>query len=317
MLNDASNPRVVVVIPAFNEVTTVVDTLKPFLEHKDVSKVVFVDNNSDYGTLELVRGMQQQHLNLIILRELKQGKGFAIRKAFQSIDADFYVMVDADATYSANDLHELLVVAQNESAGLVVGNRLANSVYANQNSRRFHNFGNHLIKNLINKLYKASLEDILSGYRVMTKSFVEGFPILSRGFELETEITLHALDRGYSIVEVPISYFPRPEGSESKLRTFYHGRKILLRIIKIYRIFQPLRFFGFLSLIFFLAAIISGYKPLSDFVNFQFVYHVPLAVLSSSLMVLASLALMTAFILDAVADLSTKNFEILQNRVKK
>jgi hypothetical protein len=151
----------------------------------------------------------------------------------------------------------------------------------------------------------------------MSKSFVEGFPILSRGFELEIEITLHALDRGYSIAEVPISYFPRPEGSESKLRTFYDGRKIIFRIIKIYRLFQPLKFFSFISLCLFLSSLSFGYLPIKDFIKFQYVYHVPLAILSSGLGVLATLVLMTAFILDSVADLSTKNFEMNQNRVKK
>jgi glycosyltransferase involved in cell wall biosynthesis len=317
MPGNVYKPVVALVIPAFNEATTIATTIKPFLEHTAVSKVVFVDNNSNDGTLELVQEIKQQYPELFILKELKQGKGFAVRQAFRSIDADFYVMVDADATYSPNDLDKLLEAALNNNADLVVGNRIANGVYAEQNSRGFHRAGNHLIKMIINKLYRSSLEDILSGYRVMSRNFVLGFPILSRGFELETEITLHALDRGYSIIEIPISYFPRPEGSESKLRTFSDGRKILLRILKIYRIYQPLRFFGFLSFTLFFLAMLSGYKPISDFIKYEFVYHVPLAILSSSLIVLASLALITAFILDAIADLSTKNFEMLQNRIKK
>lgn len=306
----------VVVIPAFNEEATVGSTIKDFLSIAEVTKVVVIDNNSKDGTLDLVRELSSTNPKLTVLREIKQGKGFAIRKAFRNIDADFYVMVDADTTYSSNDLHKLLEVTKTGDIDLVVGNRLANSVYVEQNSRLFHNFGNHLVRKIINRLYGSNLEDILSGYRVMSKSFVEGFPITSRGFELETEITLHALDRGYSIAEVPISYFPRPEGSESKLRTFYDGRKIILRILRIYRIFQPLKFFGFISFSFFTAGLGLGFKPISDFIKFQYVYHVPLAILSSSLIVLASLALMTAFILDAVADLSTKNFEMSQNRVK-
>ena len=233
------------------------------------------------------------------------------------MDVDFYVMVDADSTYSSNDLHKLLNIAKSDNIDLVTGNRLANRVYVEQNSRRFHNFGNHLIKKIINQLYGSNLEDILSGYRVMSRSFVKGFPIQARGFELETEITLHALDRGYSMAEVPISYLPRPDGSESKLRTFYDGRKIIFRIVKIYRIFQPMKFFGFISFSLFTAAVCFGYKPVNDFIRFEYVYHVPLAILSSSLMVLSSLALMTAFILDAVADLSTKNFEMHQNRVEE
>jgi glycosyltransferase involved in cell wall biosynthesis len=317
MFGEKRKLNVVVVIPAFNEVTTAEATIKSFLELQQVSQVVFVDNNSNDGTLQVVLEIQRMNPKLIVIRELRQGKGFAIRKAFQTIHADYYVMVDADSTYSPNDLNRMMDAAMNENVDLVVGNRLANGVYANQNSRPFHNFGNHLIKRIINKLYGAALEDILSGYRVMSKRFVEGFPILSRGFELETEITLHALDRGYSIVEIPVSYLPRPNGSESKLRTFYHGRKILLRILKIYRIFQPMRFFGFASLLLFAFALFFGYKPLYDFIQFQYVYHVPLAVLSSSLIVLSALTLMTAFILDSVADLGRKNFETFQNRAEK
>jgi len=315
--NYHENTSLAVIIPAFNEVATVGATISSFLEKSEVTKVVVIDNNSNDGTLELVQKLQSRNTKLVVLREIKQGKGFAIRKAFRNVDADFYVMVDADTTYSSDDLHKLLDVAKADNVDLVIGNRLANDVYVKQNSRRFHNFGNHLISRIINKLYRANLEDILSGYRVMSRSFVEGFPILSRGFELETEITLHALDRGYSIVEIPVSYFPRPEGSESKLRTFYDGRKIIFRIIKIYRIFQPLKFFGYISVCLFLFALGFGYIPVTDFIKFQYVYHVPLAILSSGLTVLAALALMTAFILDAVADLSTKNFEMHQNRVKK
>lgn len=312
-----SNPNIVVVIPVFNEVSTIEPTVNSFLELDNISKIVVVDNNSSDGTSDLVRNMSLTNPRVLGLKEIKQGKGFAIRKAFQNIDADYYVMVDGDSTYSSSDLQKLIEFSRRENIDLVVGNRIANNVYVNQNSRRFHNFGNYLIPKIINKLYKSDLQDIFSGYRVMTRQFVQGFPVQSRGFELETEITLHALDRGCSIVEVPISYFPRPAGSESKLRTFYDGRKIVIRIFKIYRIFQPLRFFGFTSLAFFAAAILAGIRPINDYVDHHYVYHVPLAILSSSLMILACLTLMTAFILDAVADLSTKNFEMSQNKGKK
>jgi len=309
-------PVVAVVIPAFNEVNTLEATIRPFMDLDLVSKVVLVDNNSNDGTLELIEGLAKKHSKLTVLSELKQGKGYAVRRAFRTINADFYVLVDADATYSANDFLKLFAVSLKGNVDMVVGNRHAESVYVNQNLRRFHNIGNKLIKRIINKLYSSSLEDILSGYRIMTWSFVKNFPIQSRGFELETEITLHALDRGYSIAEVPISYYPRPDGSASKLRTFYDGRRIIFRIFKIYRIFQPLRFFGSISGIFLIAALVFGYRPLADYIKFQYVYHVPLAVLSSSLIVLAALALVTAFILDAIADLSAKNFETNKNTAK-
>jgi glycosyltransferase involved in cell wall biosynthesis len=311
------NPTLAVLIPAFNEVTTVEATVTSFVKIPEVTTVVVIDNNSNDGTLELVQTLEQNIPKVVVLREIEQGKGFAMKKAFRNIDADLYVMVDADTTYSSEDLSKLLEVVHVNNVDLVVGNRFANRVYIEQNSRRFHNFGNHLIRNIVNKLYRANLQDILSGYRVMSRRFVEGFPILSRGFELETEITLHALERGYSIVEVPISYSPRPEGSRSKLRTIHDGRKIIIRIVNIYRIFQPLKFFGCISICLFIAALCFGYTPINDFIKYQYVYHVPSAVLSSALMILAALSLMTAFILDAVADLSTKNFEMLQNRVKK
>jgi glycosyltransferase involved in cell wall biosynthesis len=309
-----NNPIIVVIIPAFNEASTINATVNSFLELDNISKIVVVDNNSSDGTSELVRSMSLANPRVLSLKEIKQGKGFAIRKAFREIDADYYVMVDADLTYSSNDLEKLIRVARKEQIDLVVGNRIANQVYANQNSRRFHNVGNILIRNIINNLYKSDLQDILSGYRVMSRSFVRGLPIQSRGFELETEMTLHALERGCSIAEVPILYSPRPKGSESKLRTFYDGRKIIIRIFKIFRMYQPLRFFGFASLTLFTAAVLTGIKPINDYIDYRYVYHVPLAILSSSLTVLAVLTLMTAFILDAVADLGAKNFEIHQNR---
>lgn len=308
-LSNLTKKRIAVIIPAYNEELTIVQTITDFRESSLIDEIFVIDNNCTDGTVAAVKNMPDFGINLHLMYERKQGKGAAIRRAFREVNADYYVMVDGDSTYSAKDLPNLLYYALNEKYDMVVGNRHANAVYHEQNKRRYHNFGNRLVQKILNSLYSQKIEDILSGYRVFTKEFVKNYPIRAQGFELETEMSLHALDRNYSIIDVPIEYRDRPEGSASKLRTFSDGKKILMAILRIYRFYQPLKFFGFLAGMSYLIGIFLGMPALLDYVEFRYVYHLPLAVLGSTFAVLGTLMLITAIILDALADSDYKAFE--------
>ena len=309
-MKSSQNVKVVVIVPAFNEELTIQKVVQDFLDVEIVSGVVVVDNKSTDQTSSLVKKMPEYGSRLKLITETKQGKGFAIRRAFRLVDADYYVMVDADDTYLAIDLLALYETCHTNEFDMVVGNRLANQVYADQNTRPLHNFGNLLIKRIINYLYKSDVQDILSGFRVFNRDFVKNYPIQANGFELETEMTLFALDKNYSMIDIPISYKERPAGSVSKLNTFADGRRILFAIVRIYRLYQPLRFFGGLSLLFYTAGLLFGIPAISDYLYYRYVYHLPLTLLASTLVLVGTISLVTAFILDAIADSSDKNFEM-------
>lgn len=293
---------IAIILPAYNEELTIVDTMKDFFSVCPEAEIYVIDNASQDRTNELARtAYQQLGCKGRLLEESRKGKAAAVRKAFMEIDADIYVMVDADMTYPASDLPSLLAPVQDGRADIVCGNRHSSGVYKRENKRPLHDFGNNLVRSLINLLFKGSLEDILTGYRIMSKRFVKNYPILADGFELETEMSIHALDKGYAIIELPTDYRDRPEGSFSKLNTITDGILVLKTIFSIFVKYRPLLFFSLCALIFAVLALAAGSIPVFEYFRTSMILHFPLAILASGLSILAMLLFAMAVILDSMA----------------
>lgn len=311
---------VAIIIPAYNEELTIADTIRGFFRQIPEARIVVVDNNSKDRTSEITRAVfQELQCRGTLLFEKRQGKGMAVRKAFSEIDASWYIMVDADTTYPADAANDLLGIAVQNEYDMVVGDRRSGGAYKQQNKRLFHNFGNNLITTVINMLFRNNLSDILSGYRVFSRKFVKNYPILATGFEIETEMTLHALDKRFSIAEVPIAYYERPEGSVSKLNTLGDGIRILKTIMWIFKDFKPLLFFGAFALLAFLAGFVIGIPVIYEYIEFRYVYRIPSAVLSTGCMIVAVVFFAIGLILDTVEKFQRFNYELqlLQNHSGK
>ncbi|MDH4318135.1 MAG: glycosyltransferase family 2 protein [Desulfobulbaceae bacterium] len=309
MLNQLS-PKIVVILPAFNESITIGPTIESFWQAIPNAEIIVVNNNSTDDT-EKNANVKISDLGVKgkVINEPRQGKGNAVRRAFSDIDADIYVMADADMTYPADMVEMLIQPVIDGEADMVVGDRLSGGGYARENKRRFHGFGNHLVKGLINRLFGSRLKDIMSGYRVFSRKFVKNYPILVEGFQLETDVTLHALDKRFRILEVPVPYKDRPEGSFSKLNTFKDGARVIFTIAQILRYYRPMAFFGALGLVFALSGIVTSVPVLSDWVAHRYIFHVPLAVLSAALEIVAVMFLGVGLMLDSVTHQHRMNAE--------
>lgn len=294
--------KIAIILPAYNEEQTIVGTIEDFHRACPTAAIHVIDNASTDKTRSLA---QQAYDSLgcrgYLIDEPRRGKAMALRKAFLEIDADVYVVADADMTYPASDLSQLLDPVLRGSADMVCGNRHGSGVYKRENKRRFHHFGNKLVRSLINLLFKGNLQDILTGYRVFSRRFVKNYPILSSGFEIETEMSIHALDKGYSVVELPVAYRDRPEGSVSKLDTVADGTLIMKTIFSIFVKHRPLLFFSFCAFLFACAALLAGSAPVLEYFRTGKVLHVPLAILASGLSILAMISFAVAVILDSLA----------------
>jgi glycosyltransferase involved in cell wall biosynthesis len=304
------NKKIAIIIPAFNEELTIADVIMEFHKHLPSAEIYAINNNSKDRTASIA----DQQLKKLgckggVINEYKQGKGNAVRRAFVDIDADIYLMVDADMTYPASQASELLGPIIRNEADMVVGDRLTSGAYQNENKRSFHQFGNQLVKFLINSFFDASIRDVMSGYRAFNKKFVKNYPILVGGFEIETDLTLHAIDKRFRVKEIDIVYVDRPPGSESKLNTFQDGYKVIITIVKIIKCYKPFKFFGLIALIFFITALISAIPVFNDWISHQFIYHVPLAILSMGLMLTSLITFSLALMLDAIVFQEKMNYE--------
>ncbi len=233
--------KVAVLVPCYNESKTVKKVVEDFRRELPEAVIYVYDNNSTDGTADLAG-----EAGAVVRRERLQGKGNVIRRMFREIDARVYVMVDGDDTYPAEAAPEMVRRVLEEQADMVVGDRLS-STYYTENKRPFHNFGNSFVKNCINRFFDTNIQDIMTGYRAFSYSFVKTFPVLSRGFEIETEMSIHAADKHMQVDNVIIEYRDRPEGSVSKLNTFSDGFKVLIRILNLYKNYKPFSFFSLLS----------------------------------------------------------------------
>lgn len=297
--------KIAVLIPCYNEEATISTVIADFRRELPEAEIYVYDNNSTDTTYELAVAC-----GAIVKKEPRQGKGNVIRQMFFDIDADYYLMVDGDDTYPAEAVHGLLDKLRSGEADMVIGDRLSNGTYFDENKRPFHDFGNNLVKNTITRLYKTKIRDVMTGYRGFNRIFVKSFPIMSSGFQIETELTIHALDKKFKLVELPIDYRDRPEGSESKLNTFSDGFKVIMMIVKMWKDYKPLMFFGIWTFFFFVFGLFAGVPVIREYMLTHFITRVPSAILSTGLMILALLSLVTGLILDTVVTNAKKEYEL-------
>ncbi|MFE8582681.1 glycosyltransferase family 2 protein [Sphingomonas sp. NCPPB 2930] len=287
-----NEPRIAVLLPCYNEEAAIAQTIAGFRAALPSATIYVYDNNSRDRTVEVARAA-----GAVVRSERIQGKGAVVRRMFADIDADIYVMADGDATYDAASAPGLVARMVDEQLDMVVGQRVSEAELA---YRRGHRFGNAMLTGMLARLFGRSFSDILSGYRVFSRRFVKSFPVLSVGFEIETEISVHALELKMPCAEVATPYFARPEGSASKLSTYSDGWRILRTIIKLYRIERPLWFFGAIAALFAAAAILLAVPLILTYLDTHQVPRFPTAILSTGLMLLAALNVFTGLILDTV-----------------
>lgn len=308
-------PKIAVVLPAFNEEQTIAATVREF--HKELPHAYFVIVNNastDSTAQEAQNVLQELSADGHLIEEPRPGKGNAVRKGLNSIDADIYVMADSDLTYPASHVHRLIQAVSDDDADMVVGDRISGGHYKQGNKRSFHNLGNQLVCWLVNTIFKSDLADIMSGYRAFSRRFVQNYPILVEGFQIETDVTLHALDKRFRVVEIPVPYRDRPAGSESKLNTFRDGARVLMTIARIFRHYRPLLFFGAISGLLIIGSVVAGIPVIEDWLDHRYIYHIPLAILASGLALLAGLFFVLGLILDSIVYQHRMNFERDMNR---
>lgn len=284
---------IAILIPCYNEELTIKKVIRDFREALPDAVIYVYDNNSTDNTATIAEAQ-----GAIVRKEQRQGKGAVVQAMFRDIDADYYVLVDGDDTYPAASVHELLQPVMSGEFDMSVGTRLVQN--QEHSFPRFHRLGNNLIRFLINVLFKVKLRDILSGYRCFSKQFVKSCPIMSEGFEIETELTLQALHKHFSIFEQDIPYGTRPEGSSSKLKTFRDGLLVVNTIFKIFRDYKPLTFFFTLGSIALIAGIISGGVVVKEFIDTRYITHVPLAIFAVGSVLVSFLFYGIGLILDTI-----------------
>lgn len=295
--------KTAVLIPCYNEAKTIGKVVADFKEKMPHADIYVYDNNSTDNTAELA-----EQTGAIVRYEHKQGKGNVVRTMFREVDADCYVMVDGDDTYPADFGPRLEQLVLSGKADMAVGDRLS-STYFTENKRPFHNFGNVLVRRMINFLFRAKLNDIMTGARAFSKDFVKSFPVISKGFEIETEMTIFALDNNFAIKKVPIAYQDRPQGSESKLNTYSDGLKVLKTIVNLFKDTKPLAFFSILSLILLLISFGFFLPILIQFVQTGIVDKFPTLIVISALTVIALLNFFCGVILSVLKKQHRQNFE--------
>ena len=267
--------------------------------------VIYVyDNNSSDRTVELA-----EKAGAVVRHEYMQGKGNVIRRMFREIDAEVYVMTDGDDTYPAEFAREMVDKVLEHQADMVVGDRLS-STYFTENKRPFHNFGNSLVRGTINRLFHTEIKDIMTGYRAFSYQFVKTFPVLSKGFEIETEMTIHAADKNMQVDNVIIEYRDRPEGSESKLNTYSDGAKVLMSIAKLYRNYKPMNFFGLLALVLAVMSIGFFIPVLMEYIATGLVPKFPTLIACGFAMMAAIQSVFAGLVLSAGAQRSRQEFEM-------
>ncbi len=300
--------KIAVLIPCYNESKTIAKVVRDFREALPEADIYVYDNNSTDGTDKLAA-----EAGATVRYEYRQGKGNVIRSMFRDIDADCYLMIDGDDTYPAQHAREMCELVLNKGVDMVIGDRLS-STYFKENKRPFHNVGNRTVRFLINKIFKSKVKDIMTGYRAFSKIFVKNFPVLSKGFEIETEMTIHALDKNFLLEEIPVDYRDRPEGSVSKLNTVSDGVKVLMTIFRLFSEYKPLRFFSIISAA--LTILGTGFiiPVLVDYFRFGTVDRFPTLFVCVACYIIAALLWSCGIILHAVAKKHRMLFELLMNR---
>ena len=299
--------KIAVLIPCYNEAKTIKKVVEDFKRELPEATIYVYDNNSKDGTDKIAK-----EAGAIVRYEKKQGKGNVIRSMFREIDAECYIITDGDDTYPAEDAKKMCQSILENGADMVIGDRLS-STYFKENKRPFHNIGNVVVKGLINLIYKSDIRDVMTGYRAFSYRFVKTFPVLSKGFEIETEMTIHALDKNLNIENHIIEYRDRPEGSSSKLNTYTDGARVIKTIITLYKNYRPLSFFLWLSLIF--AIIGTGFliPVLVDYINTGLVPKMPTFLASIFFYICMVQSFFGGLILQTVIEKSKQSFELKLN----
>lgn len=296
--------EIAVLVPCYNEGKTVGRVIKDYKKALPTAKIYVYDNNSTDNTAEIAKAA-----GAIVKHEYRQGKGNVVRSMFRDIEADCYLMIDGDGTYPADTAAEMCRMVIEEKADMVVGDRLS-STYFKENKRRFHGFGNRLVRLLINMIFRSHIKDIMTGERAFSRDFVKTFPVLSKGFEVETEMTIHALDKNFYIEETPINYKDREEGSESKLNTVSDGIKVVATIARLFEEHKPMMFFGILSFIMTVLALVLGIPVLVEYFDTGLVPKIPSLIVAGFLIIVAVMMMICGIILQVVVRKHRETFEL-------
>lgn len=297
--------EIAIIIPCYNEAPTIGKVVDDFHRELPEATVYVYDNDSTDATAAIAT----KH-GATVRYEPRRGKGNVCRQMFRDIDAACYLMVDGDDTYPAEAAKALCAPIIDKKADMVVGDRLSNGTYAKSNGRAFHGFGNNLVRSMIKWIYGYGYPDVMTGYRAMSKPFVKTFPVLSEGFQIETELSIHAVDRRWRIQSIPVDYRDRPDGSQSKLDTLGDGIRVIAMVGALFKDYRPLKFFSLVALAFFVAGAVSGIPVIREFVSTGAVPRLPTALLAAALMFLCALSLATGLILDAVAKSDRRQWEL-------
>ena len=296
--------KIAVLIPCYNEAKTIEKVVKDWKQSLPEATIYVYDNNSTDDTAEIAK-----NAGAIVRHEYQQGKGNVIRRMFREIDAKCYIMIDGDDTYPAEYGPQMVSEVLDRQVDMVVGDRLS-STYFEENKRPFHNFGNSLVRFFINTLFKSNIRDIMTGYRAFSYQFAKSFPVLSQGFEIETEMSIHAIDKNMSISNVVIEYRDRPEGSVSKLNTYSDGLKVLRTIVRLYRNYKPMHFFGLISVLMFLVSLIMFIPVLITYFNIGLVPNFPTLIVSGFVALAAIVSLFTGMLLSSIVEKNRQDFEM-------
>lgn len=299
------NNKIAVLIPCYNEEVTIHKVVSDFKRELPEADIYVYDNNSSDNTSKLAKDA-----GAIVRFEPRQGKGNVVRQMFRDIDADCYLMVDGDDTYPAESARELCEPILNGEADMTVGDRLSNGTYAEENKRAFHGFGNDLVRAMIKWIYGYSFDDVMTGYRAFSRPFVKTFPVMSEGFQIETEISIHAVDRRWRIKDVPIVYRDRPEGSVSKLNTIGDGMKVMIAIASLFKNYRTLKFFSLAALVLAAIGLLLGIPVIVEFFETGLVPRLPTALLATAFMFLCGLSFATGLVLDNLAKTERKQWEL-------
>lgn len=297
--------NIAVLIPCYNESKTIEKVVKDYRKALPGATIYVYDNNSTDHTDEIAR-----KAGAVVRYERRQGKGNVIRTMFREIEAECYLMIDGDDTYPAEDAEAMVKKVLEEGYDMVVGDRLS-STYFTENKRPFHNTGNVLVRKLVNSIFHGHVTDIMTGYRAFSRLFVKSFPVLSKGFEIETEMTIHALDKNLALTSIPVGYRDRPDGSVSKLNTFSDGFKVLRTIGRMFKDYKPFPFFTIIAAIFMTIALLLLIPVLSEFYSTGLVPRLPTFVAACFMALFSLLTFSCGLVLDTQVKKNKENFELM------
>lgn len=296
--------EIAILIPCYNECKTIAKVVKEYQKALPEAKIYVYDNNSTDGAGEIAR-----KAGAIVRQEYRQGKGNVVRSMFRDVEADCYLMIDGDGTYPADVARKMCEMVLDGGTDMVVGDRLS-STYFKENKRPFHNVGNRVVRFLINMIFGSHIKDIMTGYRAFSRDFVKTYPVLSKGFEIETEMTIHALDKNFYIQEIPVNYKDREEGSESKLNTVSDGAKVIFTIARLFEEHKPMLFFGIVSGMLSVLSMILGIPVLAEYFETGLVPRMPSLVVAGFLLMIAVMTFMCGIILQVVVRKHRELFEL-------